>query len=72
MGRDHRVKGGTGKAEDAKVQDAGTSPKQGRPRLSAAYWVGSVLSERGKRTSTEAIDSLCYFWVADDLHKSVM
>jgi hypothetical protein len=28
MGGAHRVKGGTGKAEDAKLQDAGISPKQ--------------------------------------------
>jgi hypothetical protein len=28
MGGTHRVKGGTGKAEDAKLPDAGISPKQ--------------------------------------------
>jgi hypothetical protein len=28
MGGTHRVKGGTGKAEDAKLQDAGIGPKQ--------------------------------------------
>jgi hypothetical protein len=41
MGGTHGVSGGTGKAEDAKLQDAGISLKQSRKmsgRKRVAYW----------------------------------